>query len=99
MPAGRAPLATVLRSERILTATGVVCGEVRIVSGRIEAVVARPAGRGGEPTVHEAHGPRGDATVDELPGPRGDAIDLGRRWIVPGFIDTHVHGGGGAQLP
>ena len=26
------------------------------------------------------------------------AVDVGRDWVVPGFIDTHVHGGGGAQL-
>jgi N-acetylglucosamine-6-phosphate deacetylase len=24
-------------------------------------------------------------------------LDLGRRWLAPGYIDTHVHGGGGAQ--
>jgi N-acetylglucosamine-6-phosphate deacetylase len=27
-----------------------------------------------------------------------DALDLGDRWLVPGFIDVHVHGGGGAQF-
>jgi N-acetylglucosamine-6-phosphate deacetylase len=26
-----------------------------------------------------------------------DALDLGDRWLVPGYIDSHVHGGGGAQ--
>jgi N-acetylglucosamine-6-phosphate deacetylase len=26
-----------------------------------------------------------------------DATELGRRWVVPGLIDLHVHGGGGAQ--
>jgi N-acetylglucosamine-6-phosphate deacetylase len=25
------------------------------------------------------------------------ALDLGDRWLVPGYIDSHVHGGGGAQ--
>jgi N-acetylglucosamine-6-phosphate deacetylase len=25
------------------------------------------------------------------------AHDLGDRWLIPGLIDTHVHGGGGAQ--
>jgi N-acetylglucosamine-6-phosphate deacetylase len=25
-------------------------------------------------------------------------IDLARRWLTPGFIDLHVHGGGGAQF-
>ncbi|GAA0270266.1 N-acetylglucosamine-6-phosphate deacetylase [Cryptosporangium japonicum] len=24
-----------------------------------------------------------------------DVVDLGGRWIVPGFVDLHVHGGGG----
>jgi N-acetylglucosamine-6-phosphate deacetylase len=27
----------------------------------------------------------------------GDVLDLGDRWLVPGYIDVHVHGGGGAQ--
>jgi N-acetylglucosamine-6-phosphate deacetylase len=32
------------------------------------------------------------------PVPAGGAtLELGNRWIVPGFIDLHVHGGGGAQ--
>ena len=26
-----------------------------------------------------------------------DGLDLGDRWLAPGFIDLHVHGGGGAQ--
>jgi N-acetylglucosamine-6-phosphate deacetylase len=26
-----------------------------------------------------------------------ELVDLGDRWLVPGFIDLHVHGGGGAQ--
>jgi N-acetylglucosamine-6-phosphate deacetylase len=30
-------------------------------------------------------------------GPDEGVIDLGRRWLAPGYIDTHVHGGGGAQ--
>jgi len=29
--------------------------------------------------------------------PTGQAIELGADWIVPGFIDGHVHGGAGAQ--
>jgi N-acetylglucosamine-6-phosphate deacetylase len=28
----------------------------------------------------------------------GGTVDLGDRWLVPGFIDVHVHGGGGAQF-
>jgi N-acetylglucosamine-6-phosphate deacetylase len=28
---------------------------------------------------------------------RSSALELGDRWLVPGYIDMHVHGGGGAQ--
>lgn len=31
------------------------------------------------------------------PGP-GDRIDLRGHWVVPGFVDMHVHGGGGASF-
>jgi N-acetylglucosamine-6-phosphate deacetylase len=27
----------------------------------------------------------------------GELVELGERWLVPGYIDVHVHGGGGAQ--
>ena len=30
--------------------------------------------------------------------PDGDSLDLGGRWLVPGFVDMHVHGGGGASF-
>jgi N-acetylglucosamine-6-phosphate deacetylase len=29
---------------------------------------------------------------------RGFVVHLGGRWVLPGFIDLHVHGGGGADL-
>ncbi len=32
-----------------------------------------------------------------LPGRAGDVVSCGDRWLIPGLIDTHVHGGGGAQ--
>jgi N-acetylglucosamine-6-phosphate deacetylase len=32
-----------------------------------------------------------------VPGHDGAALDVGDRWLIPGLIDTHVHGGGGAQ--
>jgi N-acetylglucosamine-6-phosphate deacetylase len=32
-----------------------------------------------------------------LAGSGGDVVELGDRWLAPGFIDGHVHGGGGAQ--
>jgi N-acetylglucosamine-6-phosphate deacetylase len=30
-------------------------------------------------------------------GRDGAALDVGDHWLIPGLIDTHVHGGGGAQ--
>jgi N-acetylglucosamine-6-phosphate deacetylase len=41
-----------------------------------------------------------DGLIDSVePGSTtGRALDLGDRWLVPGFIDVHVHGGGGAQF-
>jgi N-acetylglucosamine-6-phosphate deacetylase len=27
----------------------------------------------------------------------GDSVELDGRWVLPGFVDIHVHGGGGAQ--
>jgi len=74
-----------LRSERILTPAGVLAGEVRIDAGRIVAVAPADDSRG-----IAADGPAADGF--------GEAIDLGRDWIVPGLIDLHVHGGGGAQF-
>jgi N-acetylglucosamine-6-phosphate deacetylase len=29
-------------------------------------------------------------------GPAGVSVDLGGSWVLPGFVDIHVHGGGGA---
>lgn len=61
-----------LRSQRIVTPSGVVTGEVSVANGKIASVT--PASGTGE-----------------------DTIDVGDRWLVPGYIDTHVHGGGGWQ--
>jgi N-acetylglucosamine-6-phosphate deacetylase len=30
--------------------------------------------------------------------PDGDALDLGGAWLLPGFIDLHMHGGGGHDV-
>jgi N-acetylglucosamine-6-phosphate deacetylase len=37
-----------------------------------------------------------DCVSDHCP-PGEPLLDLGDRWILPGYIDVHVHGGGGAQ--
>jgi N-acetylglucosamine-6-phosphate deacetylase len=61
-----------LRSERIVTPSGVVPGVVSVADGVIDCV--------------SDHCPPGEPL-----------LDLGDRWILPGYIDVHVHGGGGAQ--
>jgi N-acetylglucosamine-6-phosphate deacetylase len=32
-----------------------------------------------------------------MPAAAGDVVELEGRWVLPGFVDVHVHGGGGAQ--
>jgi N-acetylglucosamine-6-phosphate deacetylase len=43
-------------------------------------------------SVTPASAEAGGAALDER-----DLVELGDRWLVPGYIDVHVHGGGGAQ--
>ncbi|MFD4571751.1 N-acetylglucosamine-6-phosphate deacetylase [Streptomyces sp. NPDC058417] len=40
------------------------------------------------------------AAVTTGPGdaPEGEVIDVGGHWLVPGFVDLHNHGGGGASF-
>ena len=61
----------VVKSQRIVTPSGTVAGEVSIRDGRIVGV--------------------------SVGTERFDGLDFGRRWLVPGYVDMHVHGGGGAQ--
>src|SRR6476646_950583 len=55
--------------------------------------IVTPAGTiDGEVVVREGQ------IAEVVPGRgAGGALELGDRWLVPGFIDTHVHGGGCAQ--
>lgn len=39
----------------------------------------------------------GPGLQDSFLGDLGDVIELGDRWLVPGYVDPHVHGGAGAQ--
>jgi N-acetylglucosamine-6-phosphate deacetylase len=61
-----------------------------VVDGRIDAVGSGHRSTGGGPAADRPHEGPGAAA------PR--VIDLGGMILAPGFIDLHVHGGGGAQF-
>jgi N-acetylglucosamine-6-phosphate deacetylase len=73
-----------LRAERIVTPAGVVAGEISMHDGLIVGVDT------------SAFGPLGAVGAVDA-GALGPLVDLGDRWLVPGFIDGHVHGGAGRQ--
>lgn len=65
------------------------------------ARVVLPTGvvAGGHVTVENGR-IAGCGAAQEAPGARdgGRTLDLTGHWIVPGFVDVHVHGGGGASF-
>ncbi|MFC9747009.1 N-acetylglucosamine-6-phosphate deacetylase [Streptomyces niveus] len=81
---------TVLAGARVVLPTGVVeNGRVRVEAGRIASV-------GGE-----ADQGVGVASVGGDAGrgaPDASVLDLTGHWVVPGFVDMHNHGGGGASF-
>jgi N-acetylglucosamine-6-phosphate deacetylase len=34
----------------------------------------------------------------DSPPSGSEVVDVARRWLLPGFVDVHMHGGGGAQI-
>lgn len=72
----------VLRVHDSLQPVRLVSERVITPGGTVDAEVSLRDG------VIESVGPR---------RPRGGAVDLGDRWLAPGLIDGHVHGGGGAH--
>lgn len=81
---------TVLAGARVVLPTGVVeNGRVRVEAGRIASV-------GGEADqgvgVASAGGGADRGSSD------ASVLDLTGHWVVPGFVDMHNHGGGGASF-
>lgn len=74
-----------LTGGRVVTPDGVLDADVVVHDGRI-AAVAHPTPRDRPGSVSP------DGTES------GQRVDLGGRWVLPGFVDVHVHGGGGAQF-
>lgn len=74
----------VLAGARVVLPTGTVD------DGRVIVEGTRIAG-GGPPGSEPAEGP-GQAPAD------AEQVDLSGHWLVPGFVDLHNHGGGGASF-
>lgn len=84
----------VLDGARVALPGGVADGaRLTVDGGRIAAVDVTP-GTGDAGTGHEGTGQEEEAGA----GTGADAFDLTGHWIVPGFVDMHVHGGGGAAF-
>ncbi|MBQ1119184.1 N-acetylglucosamine-6-phosphate deacetylase [Streptomyces sp. B15] len=78
---------TVLTGARVVLPEGVRDSGRLTVEGRTLAAVG---------SADDAE----DRAADTSGAPRADAgtVDLTGHWIVPGFVDIHVHGGGGASF-
>ncbi|WP_030864415.1 N-acetylglucosamine-6-phosphate deacetylase [Streptomyces sp. NRRL S-37] len=74
----------VLAGARVVLPTGTVD------DGRVIVEGTRIAG-GGSPGPEPAGGP-GEAPAG------AETVDLSGHWVVPGFVDLHNHGGGGASF-
>ncbi|MFE3249287.1 N-acetylglucosamine-6-phosphate deacetylase [Streptomyces sp. NPDC059209] len=76
---------TVLTGARVVLPTGIVeNGRVSVEGGRITEA-----------------GPAAPSAGDTTPSPGATApgaLDLTGHWVVPGFVDMHNHGGGGASF-
>ncbi len=79
---------TLLRHARLVLPTGVVPdGWLRTTGDRITGI-------GAEASIAGDQRP----TEPPLPAPGEATHDLGGRHVTPGFVDMHVHGGGGASF-
>lgn len=82
---------TLLTNARLVLPGGVHAGGWLRVAGSRIAEVGTSAPRTG---ADSAAGPDGSDGPDQAE----DVIDLGGRYLLPGFVDMHVHGGGGAAF-
>ncbi|NUS56959.1 MAG: amidohydrolase family protein, partial [Streptomycetaceae bacterium] len=87
---------TRLRGARVVLPSGVLeSGEVVVADGLIES--AGPIAEPVEP-VGPVEPVEPVESVEPVEPAAADAVhDLSGHWLVPGFVDMHVHGGGGAS--
>ncbi|GAA3061221.1 N-acetylglucosamine-6-phosphate deacetylase [Streptomyces glomeratus] len=88
----------VLAGARVVLPTGIVTdGSVVVQGTRIAAV---SPGGSGDPAASASPAPP-DREGPRLPGgvqANAEIIDVRGHWLVPGFVDLHNHGGGGASF-
>ncbi|MHA7964294.1 N-acetylglucosamine-6-phosphate deacetylase [Paenibacillus sp. CAU 1782] len=80
-----------ITNVRIVTEQDIIIGHVKISGGMIESIIADS----GKKDAALAGGTFSPAVVD---GFEGDVIDGNGGWLLPGFIDMHVHGGFGGDF-
>ena len=67
--------------------------EIRLAGARVVA-----GSRVLDPGHVVVSGDRIAAVGEGTPPGDGPVLDLAGRWLLPGYIDLHVHGGGGGSL-
>ena len=85
--------ATILTGAKVVTPDGILAdASIRIEGDRIAAVGPHPEPECVTDAVGSAAGePAGQPRPGEI------RVDLSGRQVVPGYVDLHVHGGGGAS--
>jgi N-acetylglucosamine-6-phosphate deacetylase len=94
------PTVILLDNARLVRRTGVVEGGwLAVAGGRIVAVGGPdepvPGSAGAEGSAGEVAAPPADSSD---PARIVERHDLGGRFVLPGFVDMHTHGGAGASL-
>ncbi len=85
----------ILTNARLVGADGIRVGWLEIEGSRVVAAGdGRPVvGAGGGVVAGGQGRPIGTGSDS-----RTEGVDLGGRYVAPGFVDMHVHGGGGASF-
>ncbi|MFJ3825603.1 N-acetylglucosamine-6-phosphate deacetylase [Streptomyces nodosus] len=80
-----------MATRKILAGARVVLPTGTVDDGRLVVEGTRIAG-------HSPTGPAGSPVPDTETAENAEIIDVRGHWLVPGFVDMHNHGGGGASF-
>ncbi|GHJ34521.1 N-acetylglucosamine-6-phosphate deacetylase [Streptomyces sp. TS71-3] len=88
-----------LTGARVVLPDGILDGARLTVEGtRIAGVSGSAPGDTGAGTGAGATRATGAGTQGDAGAAGGEVVDLTGHWLVPGFVDIHNHGGGGASF-